>query len=87
MLNRGSSGFRAGCFSISVVSPGTQVISLSTWSSAALVSVHSPEMVVSNIGGCVCSCSGLVGEGEITLPGMDYNLIGGSFRGDTALDQ
>lgn len=47
--------------SASPVSPGTQVISLSTWSSAALVSVHSPEMVVSNIGGCVqCSCSGLV---------------------------
>lgn len=44
-------------------------------------------MVVSNIGGCVYSCSGLMGEGEITLPGMGYNLIGGSFRDDTALDQ
>lgn len=29
ILSRGSSGFRAGSFSISVVSPGTQVISLS----------------------------------------------------------
>jgi len=28
-----------------------------------------------------------MGEGEITLPGMDYNLIGGSFRDNTALDQ
>lgn len=28
-----------------------------------------------------------MGEGEITLPSMDYNLIGGSFRDNTALDQ
>ena len=37
-------------------------LSLSTQSSTVLVSVHSPEMVVSNIGGCVCSCSGLWGR-------------------------
>ena len=62
-------------------------LSLSTWSSTVLVSVHNAEVVGSDIGGCVCSCSGLMGEGEITLPGMGYSLIGGSFRDDAAPDQ